>query len=185
MGTRPTVRAAWGVAVILVGAGADVQRASSQAGTAPAPRIAAPSVSPPPPTIELSVTRGPITQVVLERVPGGPAYDWQSEHIVLRRPAGGDPEASAAFVRLARFLEKSGFFTRKSGYSDPTLLFPDDIGHLMIKVTRSGRTFQVWSYNGLRDKELSQTENAVRRTARLMRPSEANHHRQRASRGRD
>jgi len=55
----------------------------------------------------------------------------------------------------------------------------------MIEVTRGGRTFQVWSYNGLRDKELSHTEDAVRRAARLMRPSEAKHHRQRASRGRD
>lgn len=185
MGTRPTARAVWGVAVILVGAGALTACEPARRTSVPAPRIAAPSVPPPPPTVKASVTRGPITQVVLERVPGGPAYDWQSEHIVLRRPAGGDPEASAAFVRLVRFLEKSGLFTRKSGYSDPALLFPADIGYLMIEVTRGGRTFQVWSYNGLRDKELSHTEDAVRRAAKLMRPSEAKHHRQRASRGRD
>lgn len=110
-----------------------------------------------------------ITKVVLERVPGGPAYSWQTERIVLRRPGGGDLAASAAFARLSRSLETSGFFSRRSGYVDPARLFPGDMGHLMIKVVRGGRVAQVWSYNGGRDTELSETEVAIHRADTAMR----------------
>jgi len=106
----------------------------------------------------------PITQIVLERVGGGPQYEWQKVHLVLQRPGDTDSQAAEEFAHLSRWLETSGFFTRKSGYVDPAKLFPADVGHLMIKVTRGGRVAQVWSYNGWRDGELWETETMIRGT---------------------
>jgi hypothetical protein len=104
----------------------------------------------------------PITQIVLERVGGGPQFKWQIIDITLQRPADTNSQAASEFAHLSRWLETSGFFKRKSGYVDPAKLFPGDVGHLMIKVMRGGRVVQVWSYNGERDDELWETETMIR-----------------------
>ena len=104
----------------------------------------------------------PITQIVLERVGGGPQYPWQKIDITLQRPADTNYREAHVFNHLSHWLETSGFFVRKSGYVDPAKLSPGDVGHLMIKVIRGGQVTQVWSYNGQRDDELWETETLIR-----------------------
>lgn len=111
-----------------------------------------------------------ITQVVLERVGSGPQCPWVKDRIVLRRPKNMNSDAGATFARLAYWLQNSGFFSRTSGYADSSSLVPMDIGYLLIKVVRGSQVTQVWSYNGQRDEELSQTETTIRRAAAAMRP---------------
>lgn len=109
-------------------------------------------------------TGPPITKIVLERIGGGPRAKWQKLYIVLRRSDSADAWEATTFDHLARWLETSSFFSRQSGYVPPARLFPLDVGHLMIQVTRGGRASQVWSYNGARDDELWETEMVIRGT---------------------
>jgi len=117
------------------------------------------SASSPAPT---PVAGKPITQIVLERVGGGPQYPWQKVAITLERPADTKYPDAEVFAHLSHWLETSGFFARKSGYVEPSKLFPADVGYLMITVTRGGQVTQVWSYNGQRDDELWETETLIR-----------------------
>jgi hypothetical protein len=152
-------RVVWGAAFSLLGLGAMLSACGQVPHTTVKNRRATSASSPAP-----TVAGKPITQIVLERVGGGPQYPWQKIDITLQRPADTNYQEADVFNHLSRWLETSGFFTRKSGYIDPAKLFPSDVGHLMIKVMRGDQVAQVWSYNGDRDDELWETETMIRGT---------------------
>lgn len=160
------VRLVSGLAVALVGAAVipacgPARRPSASVGPAASPSV--PVVSPAVPSVSKG---GPITKIVLERWPGGgPAYDWQVERLVLRRPDGSDPRASEQFERLSDWLERSGFFSRPGDAEGTQSGIMVDPRGLVITVTRGGRSFQVRSLGGMRDNELWETETLIRGTS--------------------
>lgn len=108
-----------------------------------------------------------ITEIVLERVGGGPQWSgdgWPQDKIVLRPQAKSALSPPDEFPRLAQWLQKSGFFVRRSGYIASPLL-RGDVGYLMITAARGSQRKQVYSYNGIRDAELWQTEMVIRGVA--------------------
>lgn len=110
-----------------------------------------------------------ITEITLERVGAGPQWSgkgWPQDKIILRPSS---PAVSGdSFQRLSRWLQQSGFFSRKTG--DAKLpVFLGDAGYLKITAVRGGQRKQIYSLNGLRDQELWQTEMNIRGTAQAMR----------------
>jgi hypothetical protein len=108
-----------------------------------------------------------ITEIVLERVGGGPQWSghgWSQDKIVLRPQAKANSYPPDEFRNLSQWLLKSGFFVRRSGYIASPLL-RGDVGYLMITAARGSQRKQVYSYNGIRDAELWQTEMIVRGVA--------------------
>lgn len=158
MRTTVSARASWGIAFSLLGLGA-VLRAVGQVPHGETRERRTSSASAPTP---IPGGGKPITLIVLERVGGGPQYPWQKISIKLERPADTNYQEAEVFNHLSHWLETSGFFARKSGYADPSQLFPADVGHLMIKVTRGEQVTQMWSYNRQRDDELWETETMIR-----------------------
>jgi len=107
-----------------------------------------------------------ITEIVLERVGGGPQWSghgWPQDKIILRPQTKAPPLASDDFGRLAKWLSRSGFFSRKTGYiASP---FPPDVDSLVITVAWGKHHKQVYGYNGTRDAELWQTGMVIRGVA--------------------
>ena len=110
-----------------------------------------------------------ITEIRLERISGGPQFTgngWPQDRIVLRPQTKDFSSSPDEFRRLAQWLQKSGFFTRKSGYR--TSSFPSDVGYLVITAVRGSYRKQVYSYNGSRDAEFWQTEMVIRGVAETL-----------------
>lgn len=107
-----------------------------------------------------------ITKVTLERVGGGPQWSgngWPQDKIVLRPQTKATSFAPDDFGRLAKWLLRSGFFSRKTGYV--VRPFPPDVGFLAITVAWGNQHKQVYSYNEARDVELWPTEMVIRGAA--------------------
>lgn len=105
----------------------------------------------------------PITEITLERIGAGPQWSgkgWPQDKIVLRPNADVDSCKTRDFRRLARWLQNSGFFSRRTGKGNR---FPlPDAALLTITAVRGGQRKTVYSYNGARDEELWPTETAIR-----------------------
>jgi len=112
-----------------------------------------------------------VTEITLERVGGGPQWSgngWPDDKIILRPSPNAVPGDS--FHRLSRWLQASGFFSRKTGLSPRRAarsIMPD-AGYLALSVVRGDQRKWVYSYNGVRDEELWQTEMSIRGTAQEM-----------------